>query len=200
MIAREAAWELLTEFTKSGSLRKHALAVEASMRAYAAQYQADPTTWGIAGMLHDFDYEVHPTPPHHPVKGAEILQARGVPPDVVYAILAHADYSGCPRRSLLDRALYACDELSGFVTACSGFENPNQSSQLFSLATGAGCGGAASAALPRTVAASKHSSRFAASEMSAHFTMSASASRASSACADPAASSSSAATRLNRMR
>jgi len=119
VIAREAAWELLTEFTKSGSLRKHALAVEASMRAYAAQYQADPTTWGIAGMLHDFDYEMHPTAPHHPVKGAEILQARGVPPEVVYAILAHADYSGCPRRSLLDRALYACDELSGFVTACA---------------------------------------------------------------------------------
>jgi len=119
VIAREAAWGLLTEFTKSGSLRKHALAVEASMRAYASRYEGDLAAWGVAGMLHDFDYEMHPTAPHHPVKGAEILLARGVSPEVVYAILAHADYSGCPRRSLLDRALYACDELSGFVTACA---------------------------------------------------------------------------------
>jgi putative nucleotidyltransferase with HDIG domain len=119
VIARDAAWALLTEFTRSGSLRKHALAVEASMRAYAGLHAADPLTWGIAGMLHDFDYEIHPTAPHHPTKGAEILSARGVPAEVVYAILAHADYSGFPRRSLLDRALYACDELSGFVTACA---------------------------------------------------------------------------------
>jgi putative nucleotidyltransferase with HDIG domain len=119
VIARGAAWALLTEFTKSGSLRKHALAVEASMRAYAGRHSADALTWGIAGMLHDFDYEIHPTAPHHPAKGAQILLARGVPADVVYAILAHADYSGYPRRSLLDRALYACDELSGFVTACA---------------------------------------------------------------------------------
>jgi putative nucleotidyltransferase with HDIG domain len=119
MIARDAAWALLTEFTKSNSLRKHALAVEASMRAYALRHAADPLAWGIAGMLHDFDYEVHPTAPHHPTKGAHILLTRGVPAEVVYAILAHADYSGFPRRSLLDRALYACDELSGFVTACA---------------------------------------------------------------------------------
>jgi predicted hydrolase (HD superfamily) len=79
VIARDAAWALLTEFTKSGSLRKHAFAVEASMRAYAALHAADPLTWGIAGMLHDFDYEIHPTAPHHPTKGAEILSARGVP-------------------------------------------------------------------------------------------------------------------------
>ena len=89
------------------------------MRAYAARFGEDVETWGMAGMLHDFDYEVHPRAPHHPMKGAEILTARGVPPAIVYAILAHADYSGMPRRSLLDRALYACDELSGFVHACA---------------------------------------------------------------------------------
>jgi len=119
MLDRAAAWLLLTEFTKSDSLRKHALAVEASMRAYAAKYGADPDTWGIVGMLHDFDYEIHPTAPRHPMKGAEILRARGVPDPVIYAILSHADYSGCPRVSLLDRAIYACDELSGFITACA---------------------------------------------------------------------------------
>jgi putative nucleotidyltransferase with HDIG domain len=113
------AWSILTEFTKSDSLRKHARAVEASMRAYALRYGEDPETWGAAGLLHDFDYEMHPRAPHHPVKGAEILLARGVPPPVVYAILAHADYSGMPRVSLLDRALYACDELSGFVHAAA---------------------------------------------------------------------------------
>lgn len=119
MIDRGQAWSLLTEFTKGESLRKHARAVEASMRAYAARYDADADRWAIAGMLHDFDYEVHPRAPHHPMKGAEILRARGVPDDVVYAILAHADYSGMPRASLLDRALYACDELTGFVHACA---------------------------------------------------------------------------------
>ena len=118
-IRRTAAWSLLTEFTKGESLRKHARAVEASMRAYASRYGADVETWGMAGMLHDFDYEMHPRAPQHPMKGAEILRARGIPADVVYAILAHADYSGTPRVSLLDRALYACDELTGFVHACA---------------------------------------------------------------------------------
>jgi predicted hydrolase (HD superfamily) len=89
------------------------------MRAYAGRYDEDPETWGIAGMLHDFDYEMHPRAPHHPLKGAEILTARGLPPPIVYAILAHADYSGMPRTSRLDRALYACDELTGFVHACA---------------------------------------------------------------------------------
>jgi putative nucleotidyltransferase with HDIG domain len=119
MIDRSAAWKILVEFTKSDSLRKHALAVEASMRAYAAKYGGDPETWGIVGMLHDFDYEVHPAAPHHPLKGAEILKRRGVADPVIYAILSHADYSGCPRVSLMDRAIYACDELSGFLTACA---------------------------------------------------------------------------------
>ena len=116
---RDVAWSILTEFTRGDGLRKHARAVEASMRAYGARYGADPDRWGIAGLLHDFDYEMHPRAPHHPLKGAEILAARGLPPDVVYAILAHADYSGMPRVSLLDRALYACDELTGFVHACA---------------------------------------------------------------------------------
>jgi predicted hydrolase (HD superfamily) len=89
------------------------------MRAYAERFGEDAERWGIAGMLHDFDYEVHPRAPHHPVKGAEILTARGVDTDIVYAILAHADYSGVPRVSRLDRALYACDELTGFVHACA---------------------------------------------------------------------------------
>ncbi|MGH7278679.1 MAG: HDIG domain-containing metalloprotein [Candidatus Rokuibacteriota bacterium] len=119
MLDRPAAWSILTEFTKGDSLRKHARAVEASMRACAARHDADPEIWGMAGMLHDFDYEMHPTAPRHPVKGAEILTARGVPEPIVYAILAHADYSGMPRVALLDRALYACDELTGFVHACA---------------------------------------------------------------------------------
>ena len=117
MIPREHAWSILTEFTKSDSLRKHARAVEASMRAYAGRYGEDLDAWSVAGMLHDFDYEMHPRAPHHPLKGAELLLSRGVPEEIVRAILAHADYSGVPRVSRLDRALYACDELSGFVHA-----------------------------------------------------------------------------------
>jgi putative nucleotidyltransferase with HDIG domain len=139
VISRDQAWSVLTEFTKSDGLRKHARAVEASMRAYAGRYDEDPEAWGIAGMLHDFDYEMHPRAPHHPVKGAEILLARGVPAPIVHAILSHADYSGCPRVSRLDKALYACDELSGFVHAValvrpgrviSGLEPPSVKKKL----------------------------------------------------------------------
>ena len=118
-LSREAAWSILTEFTQGDSLRKHARAVEAAMRAYAERYAEDPEVWGAAGMLHDFDYEMHPRAPAHPLKGAEILLVRGVSGTIVHAILAHADYSGVPRTSLLDRALYACDELTGFVHACA---------------------------------------------------------------------------------
>jgi putative nucleotidyltransferase with HDIG domain len=118
-VTRQDAWLLLTEFTRSDSLRKHARAVETSMRAYAGRLGEDAERWGIAGMLHDFDYEMHPRAPQHPMKGAEILSARGVAPDIVYAILAHADYSGMPRVSRLDKTLYACDELTGFVHACA---------------------------------------------------------------------------------
>ena len=136
---RAAAWAILTEFTHGDSLRKHARAVETSMRAYAGRYGEDPETWGIAGMLHDFDYEMHPRAPRHPMKGAEILSARGVAEPIVYAILAHADYSGVPRVFRLDRALYACDELSGFVHAValvrpgrviSGLEPPSVRKKL----------------------------------------------------------------------
>ncbi len=119
MIPRDHAWSILTECTKNDSLRKHARAVEAAMRAYARKYEQDPEVWGVAGMLHDFDYEMHPRAPQHPMKGAEILISRGIPEAIVRAVLAHADYSGVPRVSLLDRALYACDELSGFVHACA---------------------------------------------------------------------------------
>ena len=117
MISRDEAWSVLTEFTKSDRLRKHARAVEASMRAYAGRYGEDPDAWGVADMLHDFDYEMHPRAPQHPLKGAELLLARAIPEPIVYAILAHADYAGSPRVSRLDCALYACDELSGFVHA-----------------------------------------------------------------------------------
>lgn len=116
---RAEAWALLTEFTRGEGLRKHALAVEAAMRAYARRFGEAEETWGLVGMLHDFDYEMHPTAPAHPLKGAEILRARGYPEEVTYAILGHADYSGCPRRSRLDQAIYGCDELAGFVTACA---------------------------------------------------------------------------------
>lgn len=118
-MTRDQAWAVLTEFTRGDGLRKHARAVETSMRAYATAFDEDPERWGVAGMLHDFDYEMHPRAPHHPLRGAEILTARGLDPAIVYAILAHADYSGMPRVSRLDRALYACDELTGFVHACA---------------------------------------------------------------------------------
>ncbi|MGH7335857.1 MAG: HDIG domain-containing metalloprotein [Candidatus Rokuibacteriota bacterium] len=116
---RQTAWAILTEFTRTDSLRKHARAVEASMRAYAARFREDSEVWGAAGMLHDFDYEIHPLAPWHPLKGAEILRARGVSEPVVRAILAHADYAGMPRVTLLERALYACDEPTGFIHACA---------------------------------------------------------------------------------
>lgn len=119
MIGREAAWAILTEFTAGDGLRKHARAVEAAMRAYAVPYGADPDVWGMAGLLHDFDYEMHPAAPRHPLKGAEILRARDVPAEIIHAVLAHADYAGVPRISLLDRALYACDEPTGFIHACA---------------------------------------------------------------------------------
>lgn len=116
---REAAWAILSEFTRGDALLRHARAVEAVMRAYAARDGEDPDAWGAAGLLHDFDYEMHPRAPHHPLKGAELLLARGVPRPIVQAVLAHADYAGVPRTSRLERALYACDELAGFVHACA---------------------------------------------------------------------------------
>lgn len=115
---RSAAWNLVCQYTASDSLRKHMLAVEAAMRAYAEKLGEDVETWGVVGLLHDFDYERWPDPPDHPLKGAGILREQGYPEDVIYAIKSHADYlPDCPRVSLLDKALYACDELAGFITA-----------------------------------------------------------------------------------
>jgi putative nucleotidyltransferase with HDIG domain len=114
---REDAWALLCEHTKGDGLRKHALAVEAAMRAYAHKYGEDEEKWAIVGLLHDFDYEMHPDAGEDPVKGAEILRQRGVPEEIVYAVLCHADYLGLERKNPIDRTIYAVDELTGLVTA-----------------------------------------------------------------------------------
>jgi putative nucleotidyltransferase with HDIG domain len=117
---REDALALVREHTKNENLVKHMMAVEAAMRAYARRYGEDEDKWGIVGLLHDFDYERWPNPPDHPLQGAEILRARGYPEDVIYAIKSHADYlTDCPRASRLDKALYACDELAGLITAAA---------------------------------------------------------------------------------
>ena len=117
---RNAAYELLCEYTQNEGLRRHMLAVEAAMRAYARKHGEDESKWGIVGLLHDFDYERWPNIPDHPLQGAAILKQRGYPEDVIYAIKSHADYLGdCPRVSFLDKALYACDELAGFIMACA---------------------------------------------------------------------------------
>lgn len=119
-MTRSDAFALLCEYTENQSLIKHMLAVEAGMRAYACKLGEDEERWGIIGLLHDFDYERWPDPPNHPLKGAEILQQRGYPEDVIYAIKSHADYlPDCPRTHLVDKALYACDELAGLVTAAA---------------------------------------------------------------------------------
>jgi len=117
---RQAAWELLKEYTQSESLIKHALAVEAALRAYAAKFGEDPDTWGIVGLIHDFDYERYPSAEAgHPFKGVEVLRARGYPEFMVKAVLSHAEYSGVPRETLLEKTLFACDELCGFITAAA---------------------------------------------------------------------------------
>ena len=119
MNQREAAWCLLTEFTQSESLRKHALAVEACMRAYARKAGADEELWGMVGLLHDFDYEKYPTAEEHPYKGGEILNDRGYSEEVRRAIMSHAEYTGVARLSPMEKTLFACDELAGFITACT---------------------------------------------------------------------------------
>jgi putative nucleotidyltransferase with HDIG domain len=118
-MTREDAWTLLTEYTKSESLLKHALAVEAAVRGYARRFGEDEGSWGIVALLHDFDYERWPSAEDHPFRGSEILRARGYPEWVIRAILSHADYSGVTRESLLEKTLFACDEMAGFVTAAS---------------------------------------------------------------------------------
>jgi len=118
MLTRDDAWKLVCEYTTSESLRRHMLAVETAMRAYARHFGDDEEKWGIVGLLHDFDYERWPNPPDHPLQGAKILAERGWPAEIIYAIKSHADYlPDCPRVSRLDKTLYAVDELCGFIVA-----------------------------------------------------------------------------------
>jgi putative nucleotidyltransferase with HDIG domain len=122
---RAEAWELMTEYTASESLRRHMLAVEAAMRAYARMFKEDEDRWGLAGLLHDFDYEQHPNPNaeadpnEHPLFGARVLEEQGYPEDVIYAIKTHAEYLDLPRTSRMDKTLFAVDELSGLITAAA---------------------------------------------------------------------------------
>ena len=128
-MTRDEAWEIVCEFVQSDSLRRHMLAVEACMTAYANKFGEDQfgenqfgenqNAWAVTALLHDFDWEIHPNAPDHPMKGEPILAERGVDDATRRAILSHADYSGVTRESLMERALYACDELAGFLTACS---------------------------------------------------------------------------------
>ena len=118
-MTRDAAWQLLTEYTKSDSLLKHAMGVEAAVRGYARAFGENEDEWGIVALLHDFDYERWPSLDDHPFRGCEILRDKGYPEWVTRAILSHAEYSGVPRESRLERTLWACDEMAGFVTAAS---------------------------------------------------------------------------------
>jgi putative nucleotidyltransferase with HDIG domain len=118
-MTRTEAWNIVCEFVRSDSLRRHMLGVEACMAAYANHFGEDPELWTVTALLHDFDWEIHPAAPDHPMKGEPILAKRGVDEQIRRAILSHADYSGVLRVSLLEKALYACDELSGFLAACS---------------------------------------------------------------------------------
>ena len=119
MNQRESAWCLLTEFTQSESLRKHGLAVEACMRAYARKMGADEGLWGLVGLIHDFDYEKYPTASEHPYRGNDILKERGYSDEVRRAIMSHAEYTGVTRDTPMEKTLFACDELAGFITACA---------------------------------------------------------------------------------
>jgi putative nucleotidyltransferase with HDIG domain len=116
---RHQAWEIVCEFVKSDSLRKHMLSVETCVSAYARKFGEDEEKWAVTALLHDFDWEIHPNLPDHPTKGEPILAARGVSEEIRRAILSHADFTGIPRISPLEKTLFACDELSGFLTACA---------------------------------------------------------------------------------
>lgn len=118
-LSRDAAWALMTEHVQSDSLRKHLLAVEAAVRGYARMYGEDEEAWGVVALLHDFDYERYPSREDHPFRGCEILREHGYPEWVVRAILSHADYSGVPRESRMEKVLFACDEMAGFCTAAA---------------------------------------------------------------------------------
>jgi putative nucleotidyltransferase with HDIG domain len=117
-VTRDRAWDTLTRYTKSEALRRHALAVEASMRAYARRFGEDEELWSATALLHDFDYEIHPTLDQHPQAGAPILREEGYPEELIEAVLSHAEHLALPRDTPLKRTLFACDELSGFVHAC----------------------------------------------------------------------------------
>jgi len=135
---RDAAWTLLCEYTQNENLRKHALAVEACVRAYARKLGADEDLWGVTALLHDFDYERWPNSEHHPAQehpyeGSKILRERGYPEEMIRAILSHADYCNVPRQTPLEHALFACDELAGFLTACA-LVKPGKS--IFGVDTG----------------------------------------------------------------
>lgn len=119
MVNREQAWAIVCEFVQSDSLRRHMLALEACVDAYARKYGEDEVKWSVTALLHDFDWEIHPAAPDHPMKGEAILAGRGVDEEIRRAILSHANYSGVPRESRLEKTLFACDELAGFLTACS---------------------------------------------------------------------------------
>ena len=125
MPTRDEAWKLLCEWTQSEALRRHALAVEACMRAMARDRGADEELWGMTGLIHDFDYERFPQAPDHPVKGAEVLRGLGYPEELVRAALGHATYTAVPRDTEMARALFACDELAGFLFACA-FVQPDR--------------------------------------------------------------------------
>jgi putative nucleotidyltransferase with HDIG domain len=118
-LTRDTAWHLLTEYTQSDSLRKHALAVEAAVRGYARRFGEDEEVWGFVGLIHDFDYERYTDAQNHPYRGVEILREKGCPEFVLKAILSHADYTGVPRETRLEKTLFACDEMCGFVTAAA---------------------------------------------------------------------------------
>jgi putative nucleotidyltransferase with HDIG domain len=116
-MTRDDAWNIVQEFVKNPNLQKHMLAVEAAMAAYAKHYQAPDLNWRLAGLLHDFDWEIHPTLEGHPQKGVEILKSRGVPDEIIRAILSHANHTGVKRESIMEKVLYACDELTGLIVA-----------------------------------------------------------------------------------
>jgi len=121
---RDQAWETLTRYTSNEALRRHALAVEASVRSYARRFGEDEELWGVVGLLHDFDYEIHPTLDKHPQDGAPILREEGYPEIVIESVLSHAEHLAMPRDTLLKKTLFACDELSGFIVAC-GYVRPD---------------------------------------------------------------------------
>jgi len=118
-LTREAAWDIVTSHTQSESLRKHMMAVEAAVRGYARMFGEDEEAWGFVALVHDFDYEKYPDAENHPFRGVEILRGLGCPEWVTRAILSHAEYSGVPRQSRLEHTLFACDEMSGFVSAAA---------------------------------------------------------------------------------